>query len=115
VYEDHIKPTVRWEELCCERADEIHGTGLITWDVWEKINRARFLIADLTNRNPNVFYEVGLAHAISKDVILITQSMEFVPFDLKTLRCITYEFTPRGMEKFGKSLTATIQAVIKTG
>ena len=91
-------------------------TELLAGDVKTRYGaQCRVVIADLTGRNPNVFYEVGLAHAISKDVIMLTQSMEFVSFDLKTLRCITYEFTPRGMEKFEKSLAATIKAIVKTG
>ncbi|MGB9254076.1 MAG: Hsp70 family protein [Candidatus Korobacteraceae bacterium] len=96
LYEDHIRPSVTSAGLLCERADDIRGMNLITWDIWERVNRARFLIADLTDQNPNVFYELGLAHAISKDVILITQSEDFVPFDLKAIRWIKYDFTPRG-------------------
>lgn len=115
IYDDHIRPSVETAGLRCERADEIKGTNLITWDIWEKINRARFLIADLTDQNPNVFYELGLAHAISKDVILLTQSMDFVPFDLKSLRCIIYEFTPRGVQSLEKGLSGTIAALMKAG
>src|SRR5262249_31328667 len=66
LYEDHISPIVQKAGLRCVRADDIHGTSLITYDIWEHINRARFLVAELTDRNPNVFYELGLAHAISK-------------------------------------------------
>ena len=115
IYDDHIRPEVQRAGLRCERADEIRGTSLITWDIWEKINRARFLIADLTDRNPNVFYELGLAHAISKDVILLTQSMDFVPFDLKALRCIVYEFTPRGVQLLENKLSETIASLMKVG
>jgi hypothetical protein len=113
LYDDHIKPAVERSALRCERADDIHGTSLITWDIWERINRARFLVAELTCQNPNVFYELGLAHALSKDVILITQSMDFVPFDLKTIRCIVYDFTPRGTQELEKALAKTIAAVMK--
>ncbi len=115
IYDDHIQPTVKRTGLQCERADEIRGPNLISWDIWERVNRARFLVAELTDQNPNVFYELGLAHAISKDVILLTQSMDFVPFDLKALRCICYEFTPRGMQKLEESLFETIQTLIKVG
>ena len=114
LYDDHIRPTVLRSGLRCERADDIHGTNLITWDIWERINRARFLVAELTDQNANVFYELGLAHAVSKDVILITRSMDFVPFDLKTIRCIVYEFTPRGIQKLEKQLEETIRAVMKS-
>jgi len=115
LYEDHVVPVVRKAGLRCERADEIRGISIITHDIWEYVNRARFLIAELTDRNPNVFYELGLAHAISKDVILLTQSMDSVPFDLKALRCICYDFTPRGVAQLEKALTATIEVLVKAG
>ncbi|HXM63625.1 MAG TPA: Hsp70 family protein [Terriglobales bacterium] len=114
LYDDHIRPTVSRAGLKCERADDIQGTAQITWDIWERINRARFLIAELTGQNPNVFYELGLAHALSKDVILITQSMDFVPFDLKPIRCVVYDFTPRGTQKLESGLTGAIDSLMKS-
>ncbi len=114
LYEDHVRPTVVRAGLRCERADDIRGTALITWDIWERINRSRFLVAELTGQNSNVFYELGLAHALSKDVILITQSMEFVPFDLKTIRCVVYDFTPRGTQKLERELAETIGTLMKS-
>src|ERR1051325_9394329 len=64
----------------CIRADEIYGSSGIMEDIWININEARFLIADLTDRNPNVLYEVGMAHSLHRPVILITQDMSDVPF-----------------------------------
>jgi Hsp70 protein len=113
-YEDHIRPVLQGEGLSCVRADEILGTNLITWDIWERINRARFLIADLTGQNPNVFYELGIAHALGKDVLLLTQDMAHVPFDLKALRYILYNFTPRGVKDFETTLKATILELMKS-
>lgn len=113
VYDDHIRPVISQAGLSSQRADEIASTNLITWDIWERLNKARLVIADLTDRNPNVFYEVGLAHAISKDVILLTQSMGDVPFDLQSLRFIVYEFNPRGMVEFEKKLRSAIAAVLQ--
>ncbi len=72
------------------------------------------MIADLTGQNANVFYELGLAHAISKDVVLVTQSMEFVPFDLKSIRCIVYQYTPSGMKNFEKKLADTIDSIMQS-
>lgn len=114
IYDDHIRPVVESAGLKCQRVDEVAGTNSITWDIWERINRARLLIAELTDQNPNVFYELGLAHAISKDVILVTQSMDFVPFDLRTLRCIVYEYNPRSVRAFETKLRETIDAVMRS-
>jgi len=115
LYEGPIQSSVSKVGLRCERADEIPGVQMITWDIWERINRARVLVAELTDRNANVFYELGVAHALSKDVVLITQSMDFVPFDLKALRCIVYEATPSGMEELRTRLEATLATVMKSG
>ncbi len=114
IYLDHIKPSVESEGVNCQRADEIVGTNIITLDIWEKINRARFIIADLTGKNPNVFYEIGLAHAIGKEVILITQTMDDVPFDLKSIRCVVYSFTPRGMSELEAALIKMIQTIMRS-
>jgi hypothetical protein len=114
LYDDHIRPTVQRAGLRCERADEIHGPTLITSDIWERINRSRVLIAELTNQNANVFYELGLAHALGKDVILITQSTDFVPFDLRAIRFIRYDFTPRGTRKLEDEIAATLDTLIKS-
>lgn len=115
VYEDHIKAIVENEGFSCIRADEIVGTNAIIKDIWERINRARFLIADLTARNPNVFYEVGLAHAIGKEVILMTQNINDVPFDLRQLRCIVYSWNPRGAKELEKRLVSTIKGIMRAG
>lgn len=114
IYTDHIKPAVEGEGIACQRADEIVGTNIITFDIWEKINRSRVIIADLTDRNPNVFYEIGLAHALGKEVVLIAQTMNDVPFDLKSLRCIVYSFTPRGMKELENTLVKTIQNIMRS-
>lgn len=112
VYEDHIRKIVESEGLSCLRSDEIIKPNQITRDIWEKVNRARLIIADLTGKNPNVFYEVGLAHAIGKDVILITQTAKDVPFDLKALRYIEYSYTPRDVKSFESKLSAAIKELI---
>lgn len=114
IYNDHLRPAIQSEGMSCLRADEIVGTNMITRQIWEKINQARCVVADLTHKNPNVFYEVGVAHALGKDVILVTQSMTDVPFDLQALRCIVYEFTPRGMKALESKLRATIKELLGT-
>lgn len=113
IYTKHVKRVA--EEglgLRCERADDIHDVSGIMQSVWESINRARFIIADLTNRNSNVFYELGIAHTLGKPVIMISQSMNYVPFDLRHLRCIVYDFKPGRIEKFEETLEKTIRTVM---
>jgi len=96
IYENIIKKVIKKFGLNCKRADEIFGTEPIIKYIWEHIKKARILIADITGRNANVFYELGLAHAINKEVILITQNIRDIPFDLKHYRCIVYEDSVAG-------------------
>lgn len=114
VYLDVIKPAIETHpvSLRCIRADEIYTTGTVLGGIWEEIQKARLIISDLTNRNPNVFYELGLAHTIQKPVILLAQNIDDIPFDLRYLRYILYEFTPRGAEKLRSQLVATVQNVL---
>ncbi|MDT7807994.1 MAG: two-component system, NtrC family, nitrogen regulation response regulator NtrX [Acidobacteriota bacterium] len=115
IYENHVKPIVQNRcGLRCERADDINDINGVMQSVWESINRARVVIAEMTGRNPNVFYELGIAHTLGKPVIMITQSMDYVPFDLKHLRCIVYEFKPGKIEKFESTLEKTIQNVLSS-
>jgi hypothetical protein len=113
VYRDHVKPVL--ESVCglrCERADDIYDINGVMQSVWEGINRARLVVADLTGKNPNVFYELGIAHTLGKPVIILTQSMEFVPFDLRHLRCIVYEYKPRSITKLETALENTVKRVL---
>jgi len=71
--------------------DDIFATGKIIDQVWAGITAARVLVAELTGRNPNVFYELGLAHALSKPVVLVSSNQNDVPFDLKHIRVIYYD------------------------
>lgn len=74
-----------------KRADDLFRSSNIVHDIWHLVTTSRLLLADLTGKNPNVFYELGLAHAARKPVLLVTQSIDDVPFDLRALRIITYD------------------------
>jgi hypothetical protein len=74
----------------CLRADDIWVNTHIMDDVINLLWRARVVIADLSNKNANVFYETGIAHALGREVIQVTQSMDDVPFDLRSIRTLTY-------------------------
>ena len=113
IYEDHILNVTNSLNLVAKRADDFFGAHHIMSDVWEAINSARVIIADCTGRNPNVFYEIGVAHTLGRTVILITQNGTDVPFDLQAIRFIQYEYTPRGMTVFEKSLEQTLKLELK--
>lgn len=86
------EPAIRKAGLRPVRADaDIFATGKIMDQVWAGINAAKVLVAELTSRNPNVFYELGIAHALKKPVVLVSSNEEDVPFDVRHIRVIYYE------------------------
>ena len=88
----------------CERADEKDGRVIMD-DIWQGVNKARLVVADLTGKNPNVTYEVGLADVLGKDVVLLSQTPDDVPFDFLGIRLITYENDIAGVESLTDALT----------
>jgi len=93
-YDDIYKPAIEKAKLKASRADaDIYGTGKIIDQIWNGITSARVLLAELTNRNANVLYELGLAHALHKPVVLVCSkaSEEDVPFDLRHVRVVYYD------------------------
>jgi hypothetical protein len=115
VYDDHIRPTVERMGLTCQRADDFMTTHAIIQEIWSAIVHAEVVIADCTGRNPNVFYEIGIAHTLGKNTLLITQDIDDVPFDLRHLRIIEYQYTPKGVTSFEKRLTETLHFLLSDG
>jgi hypothetical protein len=93
------------------RADELFSTGSVIEQIWEQITRAKVLLADLTDKNANVFYELGLAHAANKPVVFTTGSLDDVPFDLRHLRVAVYDIRdPAWGDKLRINLSAYLKA-----
>ena len=77
--------------LRCLRSDEIfHTREVMCVSICQNIQRARFIVADVTGKDPNVFYELGIAHILGKPIVLITQRPEDVPFDLRAMPYVHY-------------------------
>ena len=105
IYRQYVKPIVEEKtDLRCTRADDFYQGTLIMADIWSSINRAQLILADLTNKNPNVFYELGLAHTLGKRVVLMAQSLDDVPFDLRGVRTIIYQDSLRGYQALTEEL-----------
>lgn len=98
--------------LRCRRADDIWENAAIIQDVVSLIDRSRIVICDCTGRNPNVFYEAGIAHTLGRDVILITQSENDIPFDLRHLRYIRYLNNGEGRAELRQSLQNRMQTLL---
>jgi hypothetical protein len=112
-YERVIKTAVEASGLECIRADDLYTKPRIVDDIWRAIRSAHVVLAELTGRNPNVLYEVGLAHAVGKPVIIITRSEDDVPFDLKALRYLYYDTNdPLWGQNLGKAIEAMLKNVL---
>jgi hypothetical protein len=90
-YELAIKPACDAAGAYAERVDEQIFAGSILDRIYNQIAKADVVVADLTGRNPNVFYETGYAHALGKTTLLLTRSTEDIPFDLKHYPHVVYE------------------------
>ncbi len=92
------------------RGDDIFSPTDILDDIWQQIILADFVIADLTGSNANVYYELGMAHALGKPVILLAQHEDHVPIDLKTRRWFPYD--PEGAKELANTLHEAISDVL---
>jgi nucleoside 2-deoxyribosyltransferase len=110
-----IRPAVEAAGLECVRGDEIYSEQSIIQDIWKSVRCARVVVAELSGRNPNVMYEVGLAHALGKPIILLTRNQEDVPFDLKSLRYIYYDTeNPDWGADLRDNLTGALEKVLES-
>lgn len=106
IFDHTIKPAVE-ESRCghkCERY-KFRRANIIK-DILQELNSAPVVIADLTNSNPNVLWELGVRHTLSKRTILVAQNEKFLPSDLKDYPIITYKYkqTPTEAHKFRREI-----------
>jgi hypothetical protein len=96
-YDRAIKPAVALAAdgckaaLRCRRADDELGSSSILKEIVQSIHRARVIIADLTDNNPNVFYELGIAHTAGYKTIMLSRQENKLPFDLQAYKVIYYD------------------------
>ena len=99
-------------EMECNRADNVWKNNAIIQDVVSLIDESRIVICDCTGKNPNVFYEMGIAHTLGREVIVITQNKDDVPFDIRHLRYIHYTTNSEGRSKLTQDLQNRIQTIL---
>lgn len=100
------------EKLNFTHAGDLDNQRNILHDIVEGISTSDIVIADLTGLNPNVFYELGLAHAMNKKVIIITQDISELPFDLQSYRAIQYSLLFNKLPDFEKELDSLLLGAI---
>jgi len=109
IYRQMIKPVAEVCGYACKRADELKNGGNITRDIIEQLWQADLVIADLTGRNANVFYELGVRHALFKcGTIPILRDGETLPFDIAPYRTIFYSTELDGPKRFKAELKEKI-------
>jgi hypothetical protein len=105
LYANHITKMVQKLGLTIRRADAyMDADRPFIQKIWSEICNARLIVADCTDRNPNVFYEIGMAHTVGKTVVLITRSQEDIPSDIKQIDYLLYDYDPEGVESLLKKL-----------
>jgi hypothetical protein len=97
--------------LRCSRVDDIWEHHAIVQDIVNLIAKARVVVCDCSGKNANVFYEVVIAHSLGKEVMLIAQSEDDVPFDLRHLRYVRYLPNTEGLEALSKAVQARLHPV----
>lgn len=118
LYESVIKPMLDLHPSIVfdfKRADEPLTTGKITDEIADFIEGAEFIIADISATNPNVYYELGYAHARSKKAILLFEKVEgqklVLPFDIQDFRCHPYTFSKDGFDAIKQKVSGIIQRI----
>jgi hypothetical protein len=106
---DVFEPAVRDAGLRPTKASDLFRSTNIVDDIWEFIAGASVVLVDMSGRNPNAFYELGLAHAASKPAVLVTDDIDDVPFDLRLLRALVYDVN---QPDWGDQLRSGIKAAL---
>ncbi len=112
-YTSIYKPAIKNSKLVAVRADDLFRPSAIVSDLWQMIQDAKVILAELTTKNANVFYELGLSHAVGKPVILVSETMDDVPFDLQQLRVLLYDKDdPNWGDKLKADITSSINETL---
>ena len=107
LYEEWLRPVLIENQFQVERADQINSVGAITQDVVMRLATADLVIADLTDLNPNVFYELGVRHSlrgVGTIMILDEGRTDHIPFDLSAYRVVTFRSDLIGIGKLRRTL-----------
>jgi hypothetical protein len=117
VFECIIEPALKAAEIEGRRADHINDVGRVTRQMYDDILQADFCVALLHGFNPNVFYELAIAHSAGIPVILLSQLGIDPPFDIKDERVFSYDLSPRAIYHGDnvKRLAGMIDSVRKLG
>jgi hypothetical protein len=111
-YHDRIKRILQSQGLSAVRGDEFSTLNPVITDVWGAIIHCKFVVADCTGRDPNVFYEIGIAHTLGKRILLISQNRDDVPFNINSSPYLTYELSLGGFSEFDVRFNSNIKNIV---
>lgn len=120
VYDEYIKPALESEGFDVFRADEERRAGEIRTDMFQELLLADLVVVDLSIDNPNVWYELGVRHALrSRGVVQIKSKRDYMPFDVYTDRTLTYQIKdgepdPSTLEVDKRNLAAMAKATMES-
>ena len=114
IYDHLIKPTVEGEGVRCLKSDDIFSTSSVIEDIWANINKAALIIAEISSNNPNVMYELGICHTVGKNVMMITQYPDKIPFNFRHMRCYPYKNDIPGSDELKRNIKSVIKHIKAT-
>ncbi len=109
---ESIKSVCTGLGLECKKADDIWENSTFMQDIFDLIFTCEIVVADFTGKNPNVFYEVGIAHTLGKTVVPITQYIEDIPADLRHHKALKYLPNSQGYENMKMELQKRLQTLV---
>lgn len=113
-YEHCIKPIFKEKGIEIRKADEIFSTNPVYDDIVQEIQRAQIIVVDISGKNPNVFYELGIAHTLKQNQTIILTHDEYkgMPFDIAHFRIIHYDNTIEGSTRLKDTISHTIDFIM---
>jgi hypothetical protein len=117
VFDYIIKPAMEECGIQAFRSDHLQEPGKITEQMFREILTDDLAIAVLTGHNANVFYELAIAHAAGRPVVVLIEKGESLPFDIRDLRCVYYDLKPRSLfdKVYLKQVVAHVHSLESSG
>src|SRR5262249_22532240 len=109
IYENIFRPALEALGYVCERARP--ATGSILGSIIDHLRNANIVLADITDRNPNVFYELAVRHCLGKGTIIVAQGDDHIPSDLRGYWYINYGIMPGAVTQFRNDIRRIIAEI----
>lgn len=112
VYNEIIEPAIVDCGMTPVRSDQIVSTGNVIDEIVDVIRVSRAVIVELTDLNPNVLIELGVAHALEKTIVILSQDREKIPFDAQPRRVVGYNTSQTGSVTARDNLSKCLRATV---